>query len=181
MEEKETEEAQEKESIESFLKSKDKLLAAFGIFLALTLFTKDIETSTLGKYLSFIFMTLTMLVWLELWSSFPSKNRSWLLIAFENLINIGTMMLFLYWMVEYYEKGKLFVFLWIAGGIATLFTKLSEKLGWTNSIKEKKIWKYKFFRYSLGFVFMLFYLILTLGIAALIMGGLNPLVEILKE
>ncbi len=168
-------------TIDSYLKDKDKLLTAFGIFMGMTIFTKDVTGNIIGGYLSFFFITLTFLIWIEIWGTFPDKDRSWTLIIFENIINMSTILLFCYWIVEYYHKGKLFIFLWLAGAVASILTKLNDHYGYLDFFKNSKIWKYRLFRYLIGALFIVFYLGVSFAISGLVLGGLEPIIEEVKS
>lgn len=166
-----------KHSIESFLAEHDKLLAGFGIFLAVTLFSKDYVDNQIGRVISFFFLTATLLIWLELWASFPSKNRSWTLITFENLINFGTIFLLIYWITDYYQESKMFILPLILLIIGTILTKVNDKYEIFDSIKKSRIWKHTIIRYLFGFLFFAVIIFITVLLTALIMGGLDPLME----
>lgn len=174
-------------TISSFLNDKDKLLTAFGIFLALTIFTKDvkitelvIEGTEIGGLLSFVFFTITFLIWIELAESITEGNKTWKLIAFENLISIGTMLLAVFWLLEYYEKGKGFVFFWIMGVAGYLLISAIGKLIKLENIQKFKIWDYKALRYLIIIIALLTYLIIIIAATIGIMYLLDIFIEIIK-
>jgi len=55
------------------------------VFTALTVFGSTMRPTEFGQFLSSLFLTLTLLIWFELWGRFPSKGGGWRLDWFENI------------------------------------------------------------------------------------------------
>lgn len=106
-------------NIENYIKDKEKLLSALGVFLALTLFFQDnkiIEKNSnlfLDNILSCIFFTISILIWFELWVSFPKKNTTLPLRFFEFLTNIASTYIICIWLENYLKIGLILLSIFI--------------------------------------------------------------------
>jgi len=99
-----------------------KLLSVLGVFTALTvftgssLFTRNAVNALIGYLLSFMFMTISILVWIEVWRRFSSLSRpkSLQLVLFNiTLLGIVVVIVF-YWLFSYIG------FLWVIMQLAIL-------------------------------------------------------------
>ena len=108
-----------------WLERNQRLVTVLGVFTALTVFSRGLGPPDFGQFLSTIFFSLTLLVWLELWARFPSSGGSWRLSWFENLLSFAVMTLAVYWVFSvhrwYHDLITMAVFMGtlslVSGGI----------------------------------------------------------------
>lgn len=90
-------------TLSDFINKNNKLLTALGVFVSLSLFTDRIDSSALlSKYLSFLFLLLAIIIWLELWRKYPKRGDP-LLSWFETILSFAFLMFIMYWFFEYRE------------------------------------------------------------------------------
>ena len=127
--EKDNKEIKQKNTIKKFIEENDKLLTAFSIFIALTLFASSLENELIGIFLSFLFLSVAILIWFEMIRSLPIiENEFSTLGYFSNIIWIIGISIIAFWIYNYKELwtwAMTFVF-WGVFGIGIL--KLLEKL-----------------------------------------------------
>jgi hypothetical protein len=78
----------------TFVEENHKLLTVLGVFTALTVFAANLPLRPLGSMLSFLFMALTVTLWLELLERFPSKAAGWRMDWFETLLSFTVFILY---------------------------------------------------------------------------------------
>ena len=97
-----TPEASSKEhTLAEFIEDNHKLITVLGVFTALTVFSSTLELRAFGYVLSFLFMTLTVFVWLELWSRLPGGRTTWRLVWFQYIFTFTLLALLGYWLLFY--------------------------------------------------------------------------------
>jgi len=115
-------------SLSGFIEENHKLLSTIGIFTALTVFSFNLKLSLFGYGLSFLFLAMTVLLWLELISKFPPKG-SGILGWFESILGIAVLGLIAYWFVDYGPVWNiimpLFIQLLLLGIISFLIKKFN--------------------------------------------------------
>jgi hypothetical protein len=93
----------EKNSLGKFLEENQRLITVLGVFTALTVFTTNLPLKPIGYLLSFVFLALSLIVWIELLERFPRGEATWKLRVFESLLAYSFMGIFLYWLLAYRE------------------------------------------------------------------------------
>ncbi len=73
-------------TLTEFINDKHKLLTIFGVFIALTVFSGNIEVKVLGHFQSFIFLFGAFLILIEIWVPKPSRSMTWRLSLFYHYI-----------------------------------------------------------------------------------------------
>lgn len=86
-------------SLAAFIEENQRVITVLGVFTALTVFASNLRPVEFGQFLSSLFLTLTTLIWLELWGRFPSGGGSWRLSWFENMLSMTVLVLVGYWVV----------------------------------------------------------------------------------
>ncbi len=132
-----------------FIEDNHKVLSMLGIFTGLSVFSSNLVLKPLGGFLSFLFLTLTLLIWLEVWQRFPSKSGSARLSLFENVLAVTILLVFFYWLVEFRRIAPsegltmiiTLVTLWVVSSILKRFNVFNRlfhaqpgKLKWLRSI-----------------------------------------------
>ena len=87
-----------KNRLDEFIESNQKLISVLGVFTALTVFTANLQFKVFGYALSFIFMSITLIIWVELLEKFPKGDAHWRLKIFETLLSFSFLALILYWL-----------------------------------------------------------------------------------
>jgi hypothetical protein len=88
-----------KPTLSEFIDQNHRLLSTLAFFAALTAFAKQLDY--VGGFVSFIFLSCTVLVWLEILPRFPSASGTSRLTWFENLLTIGVVGLAVYWVLTW--------------------------------------------------------------------------------
>jgi hypothetical protein len=148
-------EENKKITLKEFLENNSNLITVLGVFFALTVYFGDIQPVFFAGLLSSVSLTTSLLIWLELWKQFPSKNASGFVIWFENILNVGTLVLVLFWL---YTLNKFFGPFFINISTIILLWPISLIIKHTNVFN--KIFhtipnKLRWLRYLIGFLIIL--------------------------
>jgi len=170
-----------KNTLSEFIDINHKLISVLGVFTALTVFSYNLALKPIGYALSFVFLTLTVIVWLELWAKFPKRPSSWRLTTFENILSYSTIGVIAYWLLAYREIWRIVLFfpVWlltisIISYPVTKFGLLEKLFGW-------KFAQFTIVRYIFGF-FLLFLALYIAGIiAAVVTPPINNFLDQLRE
>ncbi len=104
-------------TISTFVEVNHKLITVLGVFTALTVFAANLPLRPFGNILSFMFLALAILVWLELWAKFPKGAVTWRLNWFENILSYAVMIIIAYWFLSFRDIWRI----WLPFLIALLF------------------------------------------------------------
>jgi len=153
----------------SFVDEKKNLISVVGIFAALTIFAKGVMIGSPGEFVSFLFLTSFVLLWLELWSSFPSGPSSTRLALFENSIIATGIVIIWYWaarLKEYSPESLVFIIsISIASPIIAFLSKKIKKYNFFNNIFNAKKNEKTFLRFVVGlFIFLAVFIPIESGI-----------------
>lgn len=162
-----TQNAQEdKVTLAAFIDDNYKLLSALGVFVGLTLFASNLPLKSIGYSLSFLFVSATVLIMLELWERFPSKSGTTRLFWFENILFLSSLLVVAYWFVEframwhqYLVVPILCILLWLVSAVIKRFD-LFNRLFRTEP-GGRKILRYIFGFALIGVVFVVSYAVAT--------------------
>ncbi|SMD44803.1 hypothetical protein SAMN00777080_3437 [Aquiflexum balticum DSM 16537] len=161
----------------SFIDENSKLISVLGVFTALTVFSFNLQIKFVGNLLSFVFLTLVILVWVEIWSRFPKKSSSWRLNLFENILSYSILLIVFYWIIFYRDiwEAILVYVLWIlimsvTGHLISYFKLFQRILG-------LKVSKYKIVRIFIGLIIILPVFFLSFKLAGIIADPLNNLIN----
>jgi len=58
-------ETKTKNSLSDYVENNSKLISVLGVFTALTVFTNNLSIKPIGYALSFVFLTITIIIWVE--------------------------------------------------------------------------------------------------------------------
>ena len=164
-------------SLKEFIEQNHKIISSIGIFIALTVFSSNLKSTYFSIGLSFLFLLLTTMIWIELIGQFP-KHGSNLLGWFEAILGITFFALIGYWIVEYYKVWILvlpYIIQLMFIGIVGYFIK---KFDLFNRVFRTKQGGKITLRYIVYFVIMLF--VVSLG---LMLGNcISPYIaDVLKQ
>jgi hypothetical protein len=137
-------------TLTAFIEKNHKLITVLGVFTALTVFSDSIKNETFGTVLSILFLSMTVTLWLELWSTFPSQEVGWLLIIFENLLSLSVLIIVIYWLFNInivYSEGIFGITFLISMG---LISGLVKKYNVFNVLFRARVGEKKNIRYVFG-------------------------------
>ncbi|SRR5581483_313252 len=168
-------------TLTDFVDENSKLISALGVFTALTVFSTNLTLKPYGYALSFAFMTLTVLLWLELWGKYPARRGSWRLTWFENILFLTVLAVVFYWLLEFrtiwHEFLQSLLFLIILAPIGYLI----KKFDLFNRVFHTEPGKLKLFRYLLAILIGLVIMYISYYLANLIAPPLNTVLDQMRE
>lgn len=154
-------------SLSSFIKNNKDLLSVCSIFAALTVFSRNLLAGDAGSWLSLLFFSGFMLLWLELWSVFPNSKTSARLSFFEQVITFSGLIIIFYWVLQLRHLNSdlavSYISIILGGGIVTLIsTNMKERKTFNKLFKThnngKKVLRFIFGVLLIAVVFFpLFY------------------------
>jgi hypothetical protein len=160
-------------TLAQFIEDNHKLITVFGVFTALTVFAAGLPVRAVGTMLSFMFITLAVFVWMELWTRFPSNGGSWRLTWFENLLSLTVLILLAYWLLDFRPLWQYFlvvllflVFLGITSGIL-------KRLNVFNRLFRTEPGQRRGLRFAFGIAIFLFVAYVSLQLAGLVTPPVN--------
>jgi len=161
----------EKISLSTFIEDNHKIISVLGIFSALTVFSRSLQLKALGDVLSFMFLTLTIIVWFELWGKFPSEETTGRLSWFETILTFTILGLVIYSLLEYRGIWDHLLMVPILGIIVTPISKLLKRYDVFNRLFHTQPGKLKWLRYTFGITLLLVFLAASMMLA----GAVAPL------
>lgn len=156
-----------------FIEDNHKLLATLGIFIALTVFAKNIPQKWASHVLSFLFLNATILIAIEILGRFPpEKTCKWMLWWFQHIIFFSMFSLAVYWIFAFPALllRKEFIGLILFLSLFSLTWRVLKRSKAFNLLFPDKPKRLKTIRIILGF--------LAAGIYALILLFLSILISI---
>ncbi|MBK7377916.1 MAG: hypothetical protein IPJ03_02750 [Ignavibacteriales bacterium] len=175
----------EKNRLDNFIESNQKLISVLGIFTALTVFTANLQFKAFGYALSFIFMSITLIIWIEVLEKFPKGNAHWRLKIFETLLSFSFFGLILYWLLSYREIWHQIMFFPLTIILTTLlisiFTYPIKKYDLFNRFFKTKPGKLKIIRHLLFLIIVIFFFYVSFWLATLISPPVNSLLDQMRE
>ena len=142
-------------TLTKFIEDNEKLINVLGVFTAIKVFVGELRLQAYGYTLSFMFMTLTVILWLELWGKFPSESGDWKITWFENILFLTVLAILVYWLIDFRDIWHEFLFLLIFGIIGGAFSAVMKKFGIFNKLFRTQAGKLKWLRYTFGIIIML--------------------------
>ena len=160
-----------------FIEANHRLLTVLGVFTAMTLFALNLPVRAIGGFLGFLFMAITILVWLELWSRFPSGGGQWRFTLFENLLSVSIIVLFFYWFTDFRAiwSQALILLVWVLlmGAVSGLMSRHD----WFNRVFHTEPGGRVWLRYTVGITLLLATMVVALVIAALVAPPVNRFLD----
>ncbi len=157
-----------KPSLYDFINDNHKVITVLGVFTALTAFSSTFPIEGFAKGVSTLFLTLTLLVWIELWGRFPSSMGTTTLFWFENVLSLTMLALIAYWVVSVRIIFPPLVFILVFGLTLSLITWILQRFDLFNRILHTEPGGRKVLRYVLGIIILIVSFAITFLITALI-------------
>jgi len=123
-----------KMSLSGFLKKNSHLVTALGVLVAVTAYTTGLPHRPVGTVISFLFLTMSVLVFLELLRRFPAAEGSVVLVVFENLLALAVLALVAYWLLHMAEFLPYLVPVFVFMCLASLFSYIIKSLDLFNRV-----------------------------------------------
>jgi hypothetical protein len=168
-------------TLKSFIEENHRLLTVLGVFTALTIFASNLPVKPLGGIISFLFMTLTIILWLELWAQFPSARGGWRIVWFESLLGVTILFLVFYWLLDYRIVWDQMLVVLILIVILAPFLWAMKKFNIFNRLFHTQPGKLRFLRYVFGIIILLAVIFLSFYIASLLAGPINTSLDALMR
>jgi len=168
-------------TLTEFVEANHRLITVLGVFTALTVFSSSLELRPFGYLLSFLFMTLAILIWFELWSRFPSKPGTWKLTWFENVLSFTVLALVAYWLVFFRSIWHTYLVLLVAGLLLAGITSVMWRYNVFERFFKARPGQKKFLRYSFGIVLVLLVLFISFLVADVVAGPVNTFLDAIRE
>jgi small-conductance mechanosensitive channel len=163
-------------SLADFIEANHKLITVLGVFTAITAFSGSLPIQPFAQAISALFLTLTLLVWLELWGRFPSSVATWTMYWFESILGLAMLALVAYWVFSIRSVFPpfvvLLVFMLVTGG----FSYLLKRFDVFNRTFRTRPGGRRFLRYLVGILILGLGFAIALLITALIFPPLDRLI-----
>jgi len=165
-------------TLSGFIDENQKLISVLGVFTAICLFVGKLPIQWFAYMLSFMFMVLTVILWLELWSKFPSGSGDWKITTFENILMIAVFTLLTYVLVDFRRLWKssylmLLIFAIILGG----FSSVMKRFDLFNRLFRCRPGERRWLRYLLGVAVLSVVGIASIMLANWIAPALNHVLD----
>ena len=155
----------EKNTVAKFIRDNKNLLTVFGAFVAITTFAMRLPIKPISAVLTFIFLTLTIIIWLEIWEQFPSGHSTWKLTIFENLLSFGLFVLAFYWILDYRKIWGYVMPFFIALILMSIISVVLKKYKVFNRLFHVKPNECKILRHAIGITLQILILYISIFIS----------------
>jgi len=151
-------ESKEIVTLSDFIDENQKLITVLGVFTALTVFAGNISLAPFRNILSFLFMSLAIIVWIELWRKFPLKKYTWLLRWFEIILTLSIIVLISYWFIGYSEMWQGYLIVALTSIFTAVFGIVHRKLDLYDRLYNSKSSRYKLIKRITWFAFIIIWI-----------------------
>lgn len=159
-----------------FIETNYKLLSTLGIFTVLAVFSNNLQLKEIGNLLSFLFVAAMVLIWHELWVSFPTK-LSEKLFWFKFIISFTIFWVVVYWLVEFRSIWRYNLSFLILLIMFKPYWIIMRRFNVVNAVFHRKPGEWKTPRYILNFLILM----VTALILGYILSLLAPLINTLLD
>jgi len=163
--------------LSDFIKENITLITSLGVFTALTGFANNLAIKEIGIFISFGFLTITVLIWLQLWAKFPPDGK-YLLRVFESTLALTVFMVVIYWLIYYRDIWNSVLFLPITTIISFILSYPIRKSNVVDKILRSHPILGNFLRYIIAILIIGISLVISILIAEKVNSILN---EAIKE
>ena len=166
-----------KHTLSGFVEDNHKLISVLGVFTAITIFASNLPVRPIAGTFSFLSMTLTIILWLELWAKFPSGEAGWRLVLFENVVSMAVLVIILYWLIDYRSEWDQFLFLLMFLLLLTPISLAIKRHSLFNRLFGARPGKKTGLRYAFGVILILALATLSFFIAAKVTPSIDRFFE----
>ena len=168
-------------SLSKFVDDNEKLINVLGIFTAITMFVSELRLQAFGYALSFMFMTLTVILWLELWGKFPSEAGDWKITWFENILSVTVLALLIYWVIDFRDIWHDFLFILIFGVLSAILSIVMKKLNFFNRLLHSQTGRHCRLRYLFGILLIVIIVGISFFVAQWVSPSINEFLDMLNQ
>lgn len=104
-------------TLSELLENNQKLVEVIGVFTAISLFTGQLGIRFFAYIVTFLFMTLVLVLCVELWARIPSQSDSMKVMMFKDILTLAVLSLVLDFFVDYRDIWRHFLILPIFAAI----------------------------------------------------------------
>lgn len=138
-------------TLRQFVEERKDLITVASVFVALTLFAEQFVVGLFGEIISLLFLGGFLLLWAELWGSFPNTSTTRKLAFFEEVIIYSGFALIAYWYLRLKTFSPDMFVLAIALPVSAFITIfISKKIRTSRIFERLKIKSGSFARYLSG-------------------------------
>ena len=172
---------EEKVSLLVFLEANHKILSVLGVFIALSVFTKNYLEGYFAIIASFNFLTIVILIWLEFLGRFPSKASSTTISLglFEALFSYTVIIFFIVWFIdlnEFIPKAyKAITFILILVFMTVMLSSLIKRFDVFDRLFDRKLGERRRQRFLLYFLVLLMTFYFSLNVWNIIEAPLDEI------
>lgn len=166
-----------KKTLSEHIEENQKLITVMGVFTALAIFARNIEIVQIRTMLSFLFISIAILVWIELSLKKYENKPTWRLILFDYAILLSVLFLVGYWLIEYFETWSSLIIIPMYFLFITIFIYLLKKIKVIRNLNNPETIKFKKTKLTLHYLIFILIIILSMLITSLIK---EPLSDFLK-
>jgi hypothetical protein len=167
-------------NIGSFIEQNDKIIQVLGVFIALTAFATILPIKVMGYILAFIFLSCTILIWLELWGRFP-KNGTTALAYFENFLVIGGLALIAYFFLDFRAVWREYLFILIATIPLFITSRIIKRYNIFNRLFNTSPGKLRPLRYTFGIIIIIVNAFISFYISYLLAKPINDWLDSMRQ
>jgi len=167
-----------KRTLSEHIEENQKLITVIGVFTALAIFAKNIEIVQIRTMLSFLFISIAILVCIELSLKKYDNKPTWRLILFDYAILLSVLFLVGYWLITYFETWSSFIIIPMYLSFITIFIYLLKKIKVIRNLNNPETIKFKKIKLTLHYLIFILIIILSMIITSLIK---EPFSDFLKE
>lgn len=96
-------------TLSELLENNQKLIEVIGVFTAISLFTGQLGIRFFAYIITFLFMTLVLVLCVELWTRIPSQSDSLKVMMFKDILTLAVLSLALDFFVDYRDIWRHFL------------------------------------------------------------------------
>ena len=162
-------------TLHQYIEENHKLITTLGVFTALTLFARQIPSPQFASILSLLFLTLSMIVWFELFGRFPAKTGTLTLMYFESALGFTVLTLAIYWFLTARAVIPAITIVLTFGAISSLFSALVKRHDLFNRLFRTRPGQRRTLRYIAGIILIAVMAMISIVAATLAATYLDPL------
>ncbi len=167
-------------TLADFINDNERIITVLGVLMALTAYFSSSPIKPFGQIFSVLLLTLTLLVWFELWGQFPSEMGNSTLFWFESIFGLLVFALVGYWVVSIGCIFPQMVFLISFLLISSFISYLMKRFDIFNRFFKAEPGQKRILRIFLGVLILLIsYLVGVFVVAVLIYKTYTPFTEYL--
>jgi hypothetical protein len=167
-----------KKSLSEHIEENQKLITVIGVFTALAIFAKNIEIIQIRTMLSFLFISIAILVWIELSLKKYNNKPTWRLILFDYAILLSILFLVGYWLIEYIDTWSSLITLPLFILFNSIFAYTLKKFDVFNRLKNPTSKKLRRTKETLFYIIVIAFIGLSMILAGILR---DPIVRFLNE